>query len=115
MPSYSRKASDGWYFSDLAIEAIKEYHEAYPGLFNALRTRRNEDRDIECRFVFPDDADVDYSARKLVKYCNACAFKKLRLSPTQYMALTESGVLAVTAAVDAAYATLAGRQIRVES
>eukprot|EP00931_Biecheleriopsis_adriatica_P022183 TRINITY_DN14325_c0_g2_i3.p1 TRINITY_DN14325_c0_g2~~TRINITY_DN14325_c0_g2_i3.p1 ORF type:complete len:1344 (+),score=322.66 TRINITY_DN14325_c0_g2_i3:78-4034(+) len=115
LPCYSMKSPQGWWFSDLAVEALAEYKEKFPGLFEALRWRRNASQDLEQRFIFPDSPDKDYASRQLVKYCNGCAFKRLRLGPVQYMAMTASSAAEAVQLVDTALAALRTREPKVES
>ncbi|CAE7197421.1 unnamed protein product [Symbiodinium natans] len=106
LPCYSCKMPKGWIFSDLAVGALKDYREKFPGLFEALRSRRGTNtrqvKDLEQRAIFPDRADKDYCSRQLVKYCNSCEWKKLKLAPTQYMAMTTQSVSQVAWSVDEA-------------
>ncbi|CAE8603451.1 unnamed protein product [Polarella glacialis] len=107
LPCYSMKAGQDWFFSDLAVEALRDYFARFPKLFAAIPKRRNPNQDLEQRFIFPDSPDVDYASRQLIKYVGKCPFKKLRLAPVQYMAMMTSGVLEVVEAVDKAIARLA--------
>jgi len=104
LPCWSMKQREAWFFSDLAVRALKDYKQNFEGLFVALRQRRPKpgqwERDFEMRFAFPDSPDVEYAAKKLVKYVNGCAFKKLRLAPGSYMALEPGAISEVARAVD---------------
>eukprot|EP00928_Gymnodinium_smaydae_P021483 TRINITY_DN18383_c0_g4_i1.p1 TRINITY_DN18383_c0_g4~~TRINITY_DN18383_c0_g4_i1.p1 ORF type:complete len:1271 (+),score=234.93 TRINITY_DN18383_c0_g4_i1:70-3882(+) len=102
LPTYSIKRDRTWYVSDHAVAALKEYAAKFPSLVAVLKSRRKMDRDLEARFIFPDSRDMDYDARQLVKYCNGCAFKKLRLVQMPYMALDRESVLLVVDTVDKA-------------
>jgi len=95
LPCYSIKRPHGWFFSDLAVAALKDYKEKFPGLFEALRTRKEEKKDLEQRHIFPNSPNKDYASRQLVKYCNSCKWKKFRLAPAQYMAMTMESVTQV--------------------
>lgn len=103
VPAYSKKSDKGaWLFSDLAVGALRDYASKYPALFNVLRNRTRFFADVEARSVFPDSPDVNYSARKLVKYCNGSPFKQLPLVPPEHAALPPSAVASVLEAVSAA-------------
>eukprot|EP00439_Symbiodinium_sp_Y106_P030451 s750_g3.t1 len=149
LPCYAYKMPKGWIFSDLAVKALQDYREKFPGVFEALRSRRTTNqrqikdlqslqtqqlfffrsdirvfvypgnigqrplckenaadgsrpKDLEQRAIFPDRADKDYCSRQLVKYCNSCEWKRLKLAPTQYMALTAQSVSQVACSVDEA-------------
>jgi hypothetical protein len=99
VPGYSTKRKGTWLFSDLAVDAIEDYSRKWPELFKALQHRRERDQkwDIEARNIFWESKDIDYSAKKLVKYCINCAFKKLQLVTPPYMSL---GNEAITEIVD---------------
>ncbi|CAK9054743.1 unnamed protein product [Durusdinium trenchii] len=100
LPCYSIKRPQGWFFSDLAVSALKDYQTKFPGLFEALRARRDQSKDLEQRQIFPTSVNKDYSSRQLLKYCNACEWKKLRLAPVQYMAMTAGCVVKVADVVE---------------
>eukprot|EP00435_Cladocopium_sp_Y103_P037822 s1424_g10.t1 len=95
LPCYSIKHAQGWFFSDLAVSALKDYQEKFPGVFEALRARQDEKKDLEQRNIFPTSPNKDYASRQLLKYCNGCEWKKLRLAPAEYMAMTVESVTKV--------------------
>lgn len=101
LPGYSKK-EEYWLFSDLAVEALRDYFSNYPSLFSVLRNRTKEFVDVEARFVFPEAQDLAYSARKLVKYCNKCPFKMLPMVPRDHTALPPDGIWAILDAVEVA-------------
>lgn len=100
LPCYSIKHAQGWFFSDLAVSALKDYQEKIPGVFEALRARQDEKKDLEQRNIFPTSPNKDYASRQLLKYCNGCEWKKLRLAPAEYMAMTVDSVSKVAEMVE---------------
>lgn len=115
MPCYSIAEQGVWWFSDLALQALKDYRDTFPEILQAISHRRDPNRDLEARMVYPETPDLDYTARKVVKYCNSQPFKKLRLAPGLWMAVTSQTVAEITAIVDEATSRLHGRPKKVES
>eukprot|EP00930_Biecheleria_cincta_P035087 TRINITY_DN24164_c0_g1_i1.p1 TRINITY_DN24164_c0_g1~~TRINITY_DN24164_c0_g1_i1.p1 ORF type:complete len:1328 (+),score=249.02 TRINITY_DN24164_c0_g1_i1:89-4072(+) len=109
LPCYSMKSQKEWWFSDLAVAALKDYKERFPSLLTAIRARRNQAQDLEQRAIFPTSPDMDWASKQLVKYCNSCAWKKLRLAPLEHMALTTESITQVVKSVDSALAKLQSR------
>eukprot|EP00927_Polykrikos_kofoidii_P043417 TRINITY_DN37484_c0_g1_i1.p1 TRINITY_DN37484_c0_g1~~TRINITY_DN37484_c0_g1_i1.p1 ORF type:complete len:1406 (+),score=268.89 TRINITY_DN37484_c0_g1_i1:312-4220(+) len=114
LPAYSCRRSGTWLFSDLAVDALKDYASKFPNLFEAIKNRRPNDRDVDAKWVFGDSPTLDNDARRLIKYCNSCDFKKLRLTPVQYMALAPKAIAEVCEALNAAKAKAESRQQRVD-
>jgi len=114
LPAYSFKYRDSWWFSDLAVTALKDYRSKFPGVFEAIRRRHDDWKDIEARNSFPECGDLEYASKQLVKYCNSCSFKKLRLAPPHYMALSPSGIEEIQKAVDRHNQELASRPVQHE-
>mmetsp|Transcript_47760 Transcript_47760/g.103964 ORF Transcript_47760/g.103964 Transcript_47760/m.103964 type:complete len:1448 (+) Transcript_47760:48-4391(+) len=113
-PNFSVKHGDQWVFSDLAVAALQDYRQKFPGLFNAIGTRKMKNRDVNASWCFTNGEDIDYAANKLVKYCNASPFKKLRLVPMPYMALTTHSIDAVVKAVEEALEIAESRTAQTE-
>eukprot|EP00929_Paragymnodinium_shiwhaense_P028631 TRINITY_DN16564_c0_g2_i1.p1 TRINITY_DN16564_c0_g2~~TRINITY_DN16564_c0_g2_i1.p1 ORF type:complete len:1330 (-),score=275.70 TRINITY_DN16564_c0_g2_i1:306-4229(-) len=102
LPGYSIKQGKEWFLSQLAVDALKDYMEKFPRLFESLKQRRDTNRDIEARFVFHDSTDTDYAARQLVKYVNKCPFKRMPLVPCEYMSLIPDTISELVSAVETA-------------
>mmetsp|Transcript_81967 Transcript_81967/g.171536 ORF Transcript_81967/g.171536 Transcript_81967/m.171536 type:complete len:1395 (-) Transcript_81967:280-4464(-) len=100
LPCYTKFDSnrEGWIFSDLAVEAIKDYRSKFPGIFQVARMRRAERgswwRDMETADIFArDGADkIDYVAKSFLKYIKKQPWKNLPLAPSGYQAL-EAGTI----------------------
>lgn len=109
LPAFSMKSAAGWCFSDLAVEAVKDYASKYPELIEALLQRWTNDRDLEASWIFWQSPDASYSFNKMIKYVKSCAFKKLRFVPVQYMALTPATISEIALAVDEVYKRMVSR------
>jgi hypothetical protein len=112
LPAFSMKSPTGWCFSDLAVEAAKDYSSKYPELIEALQQRWNNDRDLEASWIFWQSQDASYTFGKMVKYVNSCAFKKLRFVPAKHMALTPATIAEIASAVDAVYERVLSRPLQ---
>mmetsp|Transcript_7870 Transcript_7870/g.22260 ORF Transcript_7870/g.22260 Transcript_7870/m.22260 type:complete len:1284 (+) Transcript_7870:145-3996(+) len=114
LPAYSARWDGAWFFSDLAVTALKDYIQRFPRLFSALKDRRPHGRDFDLRLVFPDCPDQEYAIRQLVKYCSACPFKQLCLATEDHMALAAPAIAEVVRVVDIAKAKLETQPLRME-
>lgn len=107
LPCYSMKTAGVWMFSDLTVESLTDYHNNFPGLFDALQRRTPTpgqwEKDFEMKLAFPDSRNVEYASKKLIKYLTSCSFKKIRLAPGKYEALQPESIGKVYQVVERLY------------
>eukprot|EP00438_Fugacium_kawagutii_P023258 Skav204762 [mRNA] locus=scaffold1013:295437:306133:+ [translate_table: standard] len=79
LPCYSIKQREGWYFSNLAVSALKDYYEKFPGVFKAPRLQHTsgEGGNLSERGLI----GIAFGGQQL-----------LRLTPAEYMAMTVESV-----------------------